>query len=329
VSGLLDSNTLLFAICGVAGFIGLILVVRGLFADRARGRRRCPKCWYDMSASPTRVCSECGYEAGSDRPLRRTRRRWRVAAAGALLLLAVPAAMLTPKIREDGWVSVVPTTVLVLWAPRYESEDHPVFAELLRRIDAVDESTADPVAPLWEWQWRYLVNASIPRGGSGRATAARGKRQPGDPHDILITRAVDENVLRRLGLIHQMAEEYSVDASFSASVERDLRQTVRSTWEMQFEVSYPWLKYRVTAYPRVPGSTELPSWAPRKIQSSASRTGGIAIERHEGTSMPDGEHAFIFDVVVEYAPIGIYGSYGPEEFAVYDRFEVAATIKVD
>ena len=38
---------------GVAAvtLVGLLLVYRGLWGDRSKGRVRCPKCWYDMRGS--------------------------------------------------------------------------------------------------------------------------------------------------------------------------------------------------------------------------------------------------------------------------------------
>lgn len=38
---------IIFAIAFALG--GVILLVRALFADRSRGRKRCPKCWYDTN----------------------------------------------------------------------------------------------------------------------------------------------------------------------------------------------------------------------------------------------------------------------------------------
>ncbi len=58
---------------------GLVLTGWALFWDRARGRRRCPKCWYDLAATPAgaagTTCPECGRTARSERELARTRRR--------------------------------------------------------------------------------------------------------------------------------------------------------------------------------------------------------------------------------------------------------------
>ena len=64
---------------------GLFVLFRALFGDRARGRRRCPKCWYDMAGLPPRtvkeererfVCPECGARSSA-------RRNWRERAGAA------------------------------------------------------------------------------------------------------------------------------------------------------------------------------------------------------------------------------------------------------
>jgi hypothetical protein len=42
---------------------GMVLLAWALFWDRSRGRRRCPKCWYNMEGVPGLRCPECGREA--------------------------------------------------------------------------------------------------------------------------------------------------------------------------------------------------------------------------------------------------------------------------
>ena len=42
--------------------LGALLILRALFADRSRGRRRCPRCWYSMDGAPSLPCrmdSDC------------------------------------------------------------------------------------------------------------------------------------------------------------------------------------------------------------------------------------------------------------------------------
>src|SRR5262245_52001558 len=95
---------------------GLALVAWALFRDRARGRRRCPGCWYDIAGVPAdpvpdrhgqqvRTCPECGRRTPGERPLLRTRRQWRLAAAGVLVMWLGPYAWMTaPRIRSQGWL---------------------------------------------------------------------------------------------------------------------------------------------------------------------------------------------------------------------------------
>lgn len=88
---ILDSRWAL-AITAAAGLLGLALLTLGLFADRSRGRRRCPRCYYDLPGAnffPT-TCPECGLSITSPHQLYRTRRRRAfIVPALALLVLAI------------------------------------------------------------------------------------------------------------------------------------------------------------------------------------------------------------------------------------------------
>src|SRR6185436_9709920 len=90
----------------VLGGGGALVAARALLADRARGRRRCQRCWYDMAGAPPPglKCPECGREARSERALFRTRRRWRRAMAGVALVLAGAALAAGERVGEKGWV---------------------------------------------------------------------------------------------------------------------------------------------------------------------------------------------------------------------------------
>ncbi len=115
---------------GAAGGAGAALLAWALLRDRARGRLRCPKCWYDMgsltaatraqgppdSPTPTPLprCPECGRTPRTMRDLRRTRRRWRWAALGAILLGAGVALGAWPRASRDGAWALAPTWTLRL-----------------------------------------------------------------------------------------------------------------------------------------------------------------------------------------------------------------------
>ncbi len=144
--------------CAAAAF-GSLVVAAALFRDRARGRRRCPRCWYDMSATPGMVCPECGKTSRREKHLFRTRRRWRLAVVGVLAALVGVGTALAPNVRTDGWLSIVPTTALMMFAPTIERQEvvdpqtnryveDPVAAEFRRRTKT---------APLAAWQMRYLL----------------------------------------------------------------------------------------------------------------------------------------------------------------------------
>lgn len=101
---------------------GSLLIAWAMLWDRARGRVRCPRCWYDMSSlasreshehDPSLTCPECGRAIRQARALTRTRRRWRWAVAGLAVLALVYPVWSAPIIKKRGWVSLLPTWVLV------------------------------------------------------------------------------------------------------------------------------------------------------------------------------------------------------------------------
>lgn len=102
--------------CGLMlALIGIMLAAWSLFADRSRGRRRCPRCWYDLNAAPKPglTCSECGHTVRNERRLFKTRRRWRWVGASLLLWMGSAALFLTSKVQNDGWSPLAPTLVLL------------------------------------------------------------------------------------------------------------------------------------------------------------------------------------------------------------------------
>ncbi len=109
----------------------LLVLVRVLVGDRARGRRRCRRCWYDLSEAgePPLVCPECGREHGTLRQLTRTRRRRSRGLIVLLLLVIGYASWTMPRVLDRGWRGAVPTTVLAplaLWLPR-SWHDEPFY----------------------------------------------------------------------------------------------------------------------------------------------------------------------------------------------------------
>lgn len=164
--------------------VSLFLFCRALVADRSCGRRRCPKCWYDMSGTPgILTCSECGYVAKLERRLFRTRRRWRWAFVGLLVALCATSVALMPKIRRDGWPSILPISVLVLLTEDVSSQGEiPVWRELERRILRSPNS-------LWLWQWKDIMT--------------RGDKPGQPPWNLSITLEAD---VRKSDVIHYRVE---------------------------------------------------------------------------------------------------------------------------
>lgn len=124
---------------------GAALFIWAFFGDQIRGwldgrsRRRCPRCWYDLSGvRDTRRCAECGYEAPRERDLRRSKRRYPAAFAGLFLLLVVGYLVRqTPAARARGWAALAPDSVLIAWAHQQETDPRsasPTTSALLRAM---------------------------------------------------------------------------------------------------------------------------------------------------------------------------------------------------
>lgn len=107
----------LWTIGGSLALAGVVVAGWALLADRARGRKRCPKCWYDMAGSPTLMCPECGKTAASDKKLYKTRRRWRVVIVATVVMLIGSATALAPLGRNGSWPSAIPDVVILALAP--------------------------------------------------------------------------------------------------------------------------------------------------------------------------------------------------------------------
>ena len=131
----------------------IVLIAWAIRGERSRGRRRCPRCWYDMSGSGLR-CPECGFEARHSSALYRPRRRWKAAALASLLLLGAAILHGVPRVQRGGWRAAFPTTVLIAtlpWLPDSLSIDpDPGLAENWT-LDGRFQSDYP-----WEWQTRWL-----------------------------------------------------------------------------------------------------------------------------------------------------------------------------
>ncbi len=139
---LLDQPWAYYVTAGLLAFISLRILYAGLFGDRARRRRRCPKCWYDLRGSSEPRCPECGFIAKYERQLHRSRRRWGLTLIGCLPLVAALLFSIVPSIRRYGWYYLVPTKILLVIAEPGRPggaapSPTPIGNELLRRKAAL------------------------------------------------------------------------------------------------------------------------------------------------------------------------------------------------
>lgn len=121
--------------------------------DKANGRRRCPKCWYDYAGlGDGAACPECGGVPSSARALSRTRRSRPIMLAAPVLLIAAWLSHVTPIAMRTSWRAFVPTTVLIGF---YEYMPDELFATTGRADGA---SLCDRIQneDLAYWQERWL-----------------------------------------------------------------------------------------------------------------------------------------------------------------------------
>ncbi|HWB20929.1 MAG TPA: hypothetical protein VG711_11560 [Phycisphaerales bacterium] len=175
------SDSLLILLGAVLAWLGFILFLLALSTDWVRQRfthrRRCPKCWYDLSQAPfieqpdpqssvppqrSRTCPECGHTAKRERTLFKSRKHPFLAAGGLLLLIAGYFIHVTPEMKARGFVATMPTTALLAALPnvdrsqsaigRYywynETFGDDVWAELFERASQ---------GHLAHWQYKWLV----------------------------------------------------------------------------------------------------------------------------------------------------------------------------
>jgi hypothetical protein len=190
--------------------LGVFLVARALFADRSRGRRRCPRCWYSMDGVPSLQCPECGRTAKREQRLVRTRRRYRRAVASSvILILGLTTLYISGAIRV-GWTRAIPSSALVAFTPidlgvwdtsinakfasvKFYAANGPgrrpappptgwreeLSAELVRRVTNNE---------LWHWQARLLA----------RRIVIAGRTSQREPVLLDVPAVVDDAWLRSL-----------------------------------------------------------------------------------------------------------------------------------
>lgn len=123
-----------------------------------------------MSVADSLRCPECGKDAKRATDLLKTRRRWKRVWVCMLVFVAAGLLGIQPKVQQDGWLSVVPNTALILCL-RLE-DNRAFFAELDRRTQVdVGELYPDSAtyfsfmvtvpASLYQWQWRLVGDTCV------------------------------------------------------------------------------------------------------------------------------------------------------------------------
>jgi len=103
--------TLLLVALVAAGGIGITWWA--IFGDKSRGRRRCPRCWHDLSGTPGLTCGECGHAARDEGALLAARRRWSIAAATVAFMVGV-AGWARLEVLDAKWHTHLPDGALAL-----------------------------------------------------------------------------------------------------------------------------------------------------------------------------------------------------------------------
>ena len=137
------------------GWIGVIafycamiyLAWWALFSDRHKGRRRCPKCWYDMCGTPGMTCNECGHTVHFEKQLTKRRRRPLFALLSFVSCVAI-AGYISESLVDQGWLNLAPTKALILSLPFTMDINGSTYKELVRRMQA-DE--------LSDREWRMVM----------------------------------------------------------------------------------------------------------------------------------------------------------------------------
>lgn len=167
---------------GIAGaFASLALIFVGIQFDPARGRARCPACWYSMQGFEKHTCPECGRPPGAAAELLRTRRSRPVIVFGVALLLASLALSRVGAVRAMGWKGAFPTTLLIFgmeYLPDSLIGGSGSMAPLGWRGTLADRLQSVDLPP-WQQSWTQRRAADLYRNAKTPAQAFRAQRLGG------------------------------------------------------------------------------------------------------------------------------------------------------
>ena len=287
-----------YLLAGVAALVGAAVLGLALFRDRPRGRRRCPKCWYDLSASGelNPRCSECGYLARKERKLHKTRRHWRWAMIGVVVLVGAVTAGTTPKVKRDGWWAAVPTTALIIALPEMESYESGARDTLERRIRPQFDSAGFVAPNLWDWQWKLMFEQCL----QGDDDRLPGTISWYNHYEFFLEAAIEHgDVFDDPRMREVMAEALPVEVIIKPKLPLIAGESARCEMRIVPYASRS-LQIRVIAVPDIP---ERRNQLEVECMASMRGTGSWSLRRdfeYLG-KLPIDSHSLEFDVTVEVA----------------------------
>jgi hypothetical protein len=168
---------LVWSIVAAISAVALTAIVRALFRDQSRGRRRCPRCWHDMQQTPGLRCPECGSTVRNEARLFQTRRHWRQATF-ILIGLVIGATVVRVRMTDENLFEYAPTWFLTRSLPyspttradpitealqarmaRKALTSEQIF-EVARRIREGD-AAARPTNLLWQARYGVLLETLV------------------------------------------------------------------------------------------------------------------------------------------------------------------------
>lgn len=164
----LGVNTTTWTACGLAGaFLGLGALYVAWQYDPARGRRRCPTCWYALEGLMGTICPECGHRLRGDADMRRTRRSGWMAVLAVVLLVGGMCLMRVPAVLRGGWRGVIPTTVLIAGMERLPRTLIAQNSNPFRGVTSgtlADRGQSGAMSP-WQQRWMAAKASRLARDG--------------------------------------------------------------------------------------------------------------------------------------------------------------------